>query len=93
MQTLRDTYRRSRWLMPAVALALGGVFLVAQWIGGDPTGGLISFAIMAGFAAILVLLEGPKRRRRDHAPAGPSTSAPARSTWRPPRSPAWCSSP
>ena len=24
MQTLRDTYRRSRWLMPAVALALGG---------------------------------------------------------------------
>jgi hypothetical protein len=44
--------------MPAVALALGGVFLVAQWIGGDPTGGLISFAIMAGFAAILVLLEG-----------------------------------
>ena len=30
MQTLRDTYRRSRWLMPAVALALGGVFLVAQ---------------------------------------------------------------
>ena len=58
MQTLRDTYRRSRWLMPAVALALGGVFLVAQWIGGDPTGGLISFAIMAGFAAVLVLLEG-----------------------------------
>ena len=37
MQTLRDTYRRSRWLMPGVALALGGVFLVAQWIGGDPT--------------------------------------------------------
>ena len=58
MQTLRDTYRRSRWLMPAVALALGGVFLVAQGIGGDPTGGLISFAIMAGFAAVLVLLEG-----------------------------------
>ena len=71
MQTLRDTYRRSRWLMPAVALALGGVFLVAQWIGGDPTGGLISFAIMAGFAADPGAARGPKRRRRDHAPAGP----------------------
>jgi len=58
MQTLKDTYRRSRWVMPVFALALGGVFLVAQWIGGDPTGGLVSFAIMAVFAAVLVLLEG-----------------------------------
>jgi hypothetical protein len=58
MQTLKDTYRRSRWIMPAFAVALGGVFLVAQWIGGDATGGLISFGIMAAFAAILVLLDG-----------------------------------
>ena len=33
MQTLRDTYRRSRWFMPAFSLALGLVFFVAQWIG------------------------------------------------------------
>ena len=58
MQTLKDTYRRSRWLMPSVALMLGGVYLAAQWIGGDATGGLISFGIMAVFAAILVLLDG-----------------------------------
>jgi membrane protein YdbS with pleckstrin-like domain len=58
MQTLRDTYRRSRWLMPTVALALGVVFFVAQWIGDDPSGGLVSLAIMAVFAAVLVLLEG-----------------------------------
>jgi hypothetical protein len=58
MQTLRDTYRRSRWVMPGIAVALGGVFLVAQWIGGDATGGLVSFAIMAGFAAVLLTLEG-----------------------------------
>jgi drug/metabolite transporter (DMT)-like permease len=58
MQTLRDTYRRSRWLMPAVALALGVVFFVAQWIGDDPSGGFVSLAIMAVFAAVLVLLEG-----------------------------------
>jgi hypothetical protein len=58
MQTLRDTYRRSRWLMPGFALVLGAVFLVAQWIGGDLAGGVISFAIMAAFAVILVVLEG-----------------------------------
>ena len=57
MQTLRDTYRRSRWFMPAFALALGVVFFVAQWIGDDPSGGLVSLAIMAAFAAVLVLLE------------------------------------
>jgi drug/metabolite transporter (DMT)-like permease len=57
MQTLRDTYRRSRWFMPAFALALGVVFFVAQWIGNDPAGGLASFAIMAVFAVVLVLLE------------------------------------
>ena len=58
MQTLRDTYRRSRWVMPGLALALGAVFLIAQWIGGDPSGGLVSFAIMAGFAAVILALEG-----------------------------------
>jgi drug/metabolite transporter (DMT)-like permease len=58
MQTLRDTYRRSRWVMPAFALALGGVFLAVQWIGGDLNGGLLSFAIMAGFGAVLLALEG-----------------------------------
>lgn len=57
MQTLRDTYRRSRWVMPAFAVVLGLVFLVAQWIGGHPGAGLVSLAIMAGFAAVLVALE------------------------------------
>jgi hypothetical protein len=58
MQTLKDTYRRSRWLMPGIALVLGGVFMAAQWIGGHPGAGAVSFAIMAAFAAILVVLEG-----------------------------------
>jgi drug/metabolite transporter (DMT)-like permease len=57
MQTLRDTYRRSRWFMPAFAVVLGLVFFVAQWIGDDPSGGLVSLAIMAAFAAVLVVLE------------------------------------
>ena len=81
MQTLRDTYRRSRWFMPAFALALGVVFFVAQWIGDDPSGGLVSLAIMAAFAAVLVLLESrsgavailrrPARdERTQHRPGG-----------------------
>ena len=57
MQTLKDTYRRSRWVMPGVAVVLGAVFMVAQWIGGHPAAGAVSFAIMAVFAAVLVLLE------------------------------------
>ena len=58
MQTLRDTYRRSRWVMPGFAIVLGLVFFVAQWIGGYPGAGLVSLAIMAVFAAVLVALEG-----------------------------------
>jgi hypothetical protein len=55
---VKDTYCRSRWVMPAFALALGGVFAVAQWIGGHPAAGAASFGIMAAFAALLVVLEG-----------------------------------
>jgi drug/metabolite transporter (DMT)-like permease len=58
MQTLKDTYRRSRWFMPAFALLLGAVFMAAQWIGGHPAAGAVSFGIMAALAALLVVLEG-----------------------------------
>jgi len=48
---------RSRWFLPLFAVALGVVAFVAQWIGGNPRGGLVSFAILAGFG-LLVLLGG-----------------------------------
>ena len=48
---------RSKWFLPLFALALGVVVFVAQWIGGDPGSGLVSFAILAGFG-LLVLLGG-----------------------------------
>jgi multisubunit Na+/H+ antiporter MnhB subunit len=48
---------RSKWFLPLFPLALGVVVLVAQWIGGDPGGGLVSFAILAAFG-LLVLLGG-----------------------------------
>jgi hypothetical protein len=46
---------RSKWFLPAFALALGLILFVAQWIGGDPGSGLGSFAIMATFAAVVLL--------------------------------------
>jgi hypothetical protein len=45
---------RSKWFLPGFALALGIVIFVAQWVGGDPTGGVISFAILAGFGALVL---------------------------------------
>jgi UPF0716 family protein affecting phage T7 exclusion len=48
---------KTRWFLPLFAVALGLVVFVAQWIGGDPGSGLVSFAIVAGFG-LLVLLGG-----------------------------------
>jgi hypothetical protein len=48
---------RSKWFLPLFAVALGIVTFLAQWIGGDPGSGLVSFAILAGFG-LLVLLGG-----------------------------------
>ena len=49
---------RSRWFVPAFAVAMGVLFLVVQWANGDPGSGLVSLAIMAGFAAALIAFSG-----------------------------------
>jgi hypothetical protein len=46
---------RSKWFLPLFAVALGLVVFIAQWIGGDPGSGLVSFAILAGFGAVVLL--------------------------------------
>jgi hypothetical protein len=46
---------RSKWFLPLFAVALGLVVFIAQWIGGDPGSGLVSFAILAGFGALVLL--------------------------------------
>ena len=46
---------RSKWFLPLFAVVLGIVLFVAQWIGGDPASGLVSFAILAGFGALVLL--------------------------------------
>jgi hypothetical protein len=43
--------------LPTFALALGVVVFVAQWIGGSPSSGLVSLAILAGFG-LLILIGG-----------------------------------
>ena len=46
---------RSKWFQPTIAVALGLLVFVAQWVGGDPGSGLVSFAILAGAGLILLL--------------------------------------
>ena len=46
--------RQSKWVLPLFSLALGFVFLGIQWSNGDLGGGLVSFAIMAAFGAVIL---------------------------------------
>jgi hypothetical protein len=46
---------RSKWFVPLLSVALGIVVFAAQWVGGDPGSGLVSFGIMAGFGALILL--------------------------------------
>jgi hypothetical protein len=46
---------RSKWFLPLSSVALGFVMLTALWIGGDPTGGVWSLAIMTAFGGLVLL--------------------------------------
>ena len=48
---------KSKWFLPTFCVVLGFVVFVAQWIGGDPRSGLVSWAILAVFG-LLILLGG-----------------------------------
>ncbi|MGH3001649.1 MAG: hypothetical protein ACRDM1_03095 [Gaiellaceae bacterium] len=45
----------SKWFLPLFCVLGGAAMLAAQWIGGDPTGGLVSLAILSGFGALVLL--------------------------------------
>ena len=49
---------RSRWFTPLICVAAGIVMFAVSWLGGQFAGGLISFAILAAFGLILLLLTG-----------------------------------
>jgi len=46
--------RHSKWVIPLFSLVLGFLFLGIQWSNGDPGSGLVSFAIMAAFGAVIL---------------------------------------
>ena len=52
MSTTRRGVTHSRWWLPAFSLVLGAVMFAAFAIGGDTTGGLQSFGVMAAVAAL-----------------------------------------
>jgi hypothetical protein len=45
---------RSKWLVPLLSVAMGLVLFAAQWVGGDPGGGLESLGIMTAFGALVL---------------------------------------
>jgi hypothetical protein len=44
----------SKWFLPLFAVALGGVMLAAQAVGGHPGSGLVSLGIMSAFGAVIL---------------------------------------
>ena len=60
MSTERSSTRRlgrraaGRWVLPAASVLAGGIVWAAAAIGGHPALGAVCFAIMAGYAAVLV---------------------------------------
>ena len=49
---------RSRWFTPLICVAAGIVMFAVSWLGGQFAGGLISFAILAAFGLVILLLTG-----------------------------------
>ena len=62
---IRDCNRfiRSRWFMLAFSVALGGVVLLASWLGGSLASGLIGLAVLTGFGLFISLASGSETIR------------------------------
>ena len=62
---IRDCSRfiRSRWFMLAFSVALGGVGLLASWLGGSLASGLIGLAVLTGFGLFISLASGSETIR------------------------------
>ena len=44
-----------KWVVPAFCLVFGGLVLLASWLGGQLSGGLIGLGIMAAFGLFIAL--------------------------------------
>ena len=49
---------RSRWLLPLFSLGMGGVVLLAGWLGGQLGAGVFGLAVLAVFGLSVLLLGG-----------------------------------
>ena len=49
---------RSKWFLPLFCLGLGGVVLVASWLGGSLGAGVYGLVVLAAFGLVLLLLTG-----------------------------------
>lgn len=45
---------RSKWFLPAFCVLLGGAFLVAQWLGGNPRQGVYALALMVALGLAIL---------------------------------------
>ena len=53
-----QTVARSKWFLPLFCLGLGGVVLVASWLGGSLGAGVYGLVVLAVFGLALLLLTG-----------------------------------
>jgi hypothetical protein len=49
---------RAKWVLPLFSLGLGGVVLLAGWLGGQLVAGLYGLVVLAVFGLVLLLLSG-----------------------------------
>ena len=54
----RQAIARSRWFLPLFSLGLGGVVLLASWLGGQLGAGVYGLVVLAVFGLVLLLLSG-----------------------------------
>jgi cobalamin synthase len=48
----------SKWFLPLFSLSLGGVVLLASWLGGQLSSGVYGLVVLAVFGLVLLLLTG-----------------------------------
>ena len=53
-----QTVARSKWFLPLFCLGLGGVVLLASWLGGQLSAGVYGLVVLAVFGLVLLLLTG-----------------------------------
>ena len=53
-----QTLARSKGFLPLFSLALGGVVLLASWLGGQLSAGVYGLVVLAVFGLVLLLLTG-----------------------------------